>query len=446
MTNYPYDIAIIGAGAAGLTAAIFAAEEAVRLDLSLRICLIDGSAKPGAKILVSGGGRCNVTNEAVAPEDFSGGSQKIIRNVLLSFDEKRTVEWMESIGVPLKLEPTGKYFPESDSARTVLNALLARAQTLGVETRFGFRVRELSRNEEEPGWVISNAGDEDDLTATKVIVATGGRALPKSGSDGAGYPWLERLGHTIVPTVPALAPLVLDENGFADSPLSKYFAELSGVTLEAQLEFVVDGRRVASFIGSTLFTHFGLSGPAPMNMSRHIARHRQANPDADQGHLLISLGVPQEAGWSTQQYFAWADEWLLKQIRMHPTASLVNILRALCPMQMADCVSSAVRAERMSDVTRPERLLLAKLISGSPLRVKEDRGYSFAEATAGGVALGEVNWKTMQSRKADDLYLCGEVLDVDGRIGGFNFQWAWASGFLAGRAATGGVKGDKVIA
>lgn len=428
------DIAIIGAGAAGLSAAIFAAEEAQRQEAPSRIVLIDGSTKPGAKILVSGGGRCNVTNEAVKPDDFNGGSQNIIRNVLLSFDENRTIEWMESLGVPLKLEPTGKYFPESDSARTVLEALMGRVRALGVETRFGFRVRDLRRGD-GGGWVISNAEDGSELTATKVIVATGGRALPKTGSDGSSYPWLSNLGHTIVPTVPALAPLVLDPNGFADSPLSKYFAELSGISTEARLEFVADGRRVAVSTGSTLFTHFGLSGPAPMNISRHIARHRQTHPDGDAGHLLLSLGLPQGADWSTQQYFGWADEWLRKQIRMHPTANVVNILKALCPMQMADCVSSAVKAERMSDVTRAERLLLAKLISGSPLRVKEDRGYSFAEATAGGVTLNEISWKDMRSRKADGLFLCGEVLDVDGRIGGFNFQWAWASGYLAGRAA-----------
>lgn len=429
-----YDIAIIGAGAAGLTAAIFAGQRARAEGSTLSICLIDGAKKPGAKILVSGGGRCNVTNTSVTENDYCGGSPKIIRNVLRSFDEEATLSWMESLGVPLKLEPTGKYFPESDSARTVLDALMNRIADLGVETRFGFRVGDVQQHDGR--WRVINAEDHSHLTANRVIVATGGKALPKSGSDGASYSWLERLGHTVVPPVPALAPLVLSEHGIEGSPLSRYFADLSGITIEAALFFVVDGRVLEKSVGSLLFTHFGLSGPAAMNISRHIARYRHDNPGGNPG--LVYFGIPGLCdinGKMLAQLHAPADAWLQSQIVKHPRANVVNTLPQRVPERLAQVMASAAPAQRMADLNRDDRIHLAKTLAASPLSVKGDRGFSYAEATAGGVVLPEINWKTMQSRKAENLFLCGEVLDVDGRIGGFNFQWAWASGYLAGRAA-----------
>jgi len=423
------DIAIIGAGAAGLAAAIFAGEEAVRLGRRLHIVLLDGARKPGAKILVSGGGRCNVTHAEVTPDDYCGGSPKIIRNVISRFDEQQTIQWMSSLGIDLKLEDTGKYFPVTDSARTVLDALLGRVHNLGIETRFGWRVSNLTQDTtgDNSVWLLANAIDGTTLHARSVIVATGGRALPKSGSDGAGYGWLDKLGHTIIPTVPALAPLILSEHGIAGSPLSKHFADLSGLSITARLEFVVDGRVHGSFTGPILFTHFGLSGPAPMNVSRHVARYRHDNPGTSQGQLQLGLTEFTDT--------RAADDWLLKQIQDRPKQTIANALRELMPERMAAVVASGVQAERLTDLTRDDRKHLAQLLAGSPLAVKGDRGYSFAEATAGGVALDEVRWKTMESRKADALYLVGEVLDVDGRIGGFNFQWAWSTGHIAGKAA-----------
>lgn len=429
-----FDIIIIGAGAAGLAAAIFAGEEAQRLGASLNIALLDGAKKPGAKILVSGGGRCNITNEKVTEADYCGGSSKIIRNVLRSFSEQQTLQWMEHLGVPLKLEPTGKYFPQSDSARTVLDALLQRVDAVGVKKQFGFRVsqiRRLTTQDEEVSkeavWEVTNAANNSIITARALMVATGGRALPKSGSDGAAYPWLTQLGHRIITPVPALAPLVLDERGIEASPLSTAFVELSGVTIDARLELWADNRRLADFTGSLLFTHFGLSGPAAMNLSRYIARHRQENSKMDPGHVRLALPQFSDA--------AAADLWLQEQARQHPRAAVGTILKHIMPERLASVFASVVKAGRMTDMSREERLHLARLLAGSPLSVKGDRGYSFAEATAGGVALDEVNWRTMESRKADGLFLCGEVLDVDGRIGGFNFQWAWSSGYLGGRGA-----------
>lgn len=423
------DIAIIGAGAAGLATAIFAAEQAATSPAPVRITLIDGARKPGAKILVSGGGRCNVTNESLTPDDYCGGSRNIIRNVLKTFNEQHTLAWMQSLGVDLKLEPTGKYFPVSDSSRTVLAALMDRVEQLGIEPLFGGRVQGITPPADTPHWTITFADGLPLLSAHCVVLATGGRALPKSGSDGVSYDWLRLLGHRIITPVPALAPLVLDAAGLPDAPLSGRFADLSGLTLDARLEFVVGGQVAASFTGSTLFTHFGLSGPAPMNLSRHIARHRQANPKSDPGHLRLAMPAFADA--------SAAETWLREQAQTRPKTALMNLLKEVLPTRMAELLLERQPNPRLSELGKLQRAAMARALgAGFPFAVNGDRGYSFAEATAGGVDLAEVNWRTMESRVVPGLFLCGEVLDVDGRIGGFNFQWAWSTGNIAGHGAT----------
>lgn len=426
-------LVVIGAGAAGLAAAVFAAETADRQGRTLEIFLLDGARKPGAKILVSGGGRCNVTNARVTPEDYWGGSRNVIRNVLRRFSADDTVAWMESLGVDLKVEePWGKLFPVTDSARSVLDALLGRVKDLGVQTRFGFRVKDL-RPAEGSGWTVVGE-DGDVIQASRVIVATGGKALPKSGSDGAGYEWLRRLGHTIVPPVPALAPLVLDEGGMDGSPFSRRFMELSGVSVEARLSESSGKYDRSDHANPVLFTHFGLSGPLAMDLSRHLARDRQQNPRAKQW-VSLRFALSEEAQGNGP--LKAAEAWLLDAIERWPRAVMANVLVRIMPDRMAQMLAETVKNKRLCDLTRDERRGLAELLIDSRLAVKGDRGFSFAEATAGGVALDEVNWRTMESRKVPGLYLCGEVLDVDGRIGGFNFQWAWSSGFIAGGAAAG---------
>src|SRR5438093_7945697 len=189
------DLVIIGGGAAGLAAAIFAAEAAPQ---GHRIVVLDGARTLGAKILISGGGRCNVTHHAVGPEDFNG-SKTIVRNILAAFDVATTVRWFGSLGVELKREPTGKLFPVSDSARTVLNALLRRCEELKITLRTGSRVKEINPpNDENASFVIVHESGR--LFSRSVIVSTGGRSLPRSGSDGSGFEMVRQLGHTVTPT------------------------------------------------------------------------------------------------------------------------------------------------------------------------------------------------------------------------------------------------------
>jgi predicted Rossmann fold flavoprotein len=420
------DLAIIGGGAAGLASAIFAAEAATAAAQAAAaeapqpsIVVLDGARALGAKILVSGGGRCNVTHHKVAPRDFNG-SQTIVRNILAGFDEAATVRWFASLGVELKREPTGKLFPVSDSARTVLKALLRRCEELKVEIRTATRVnRILAPDAASADGSFMVVHDGGSLRCARVIMSTGGRSLPRSGSDGAGWQIVRQLGHTVTETYPALVPLVLAPQMFHD--------ELAGIAQEVTLSVFVDGKRIDQRTGSLLWTHFGISGPVVMDASRHwvIARETGQEP-----RLRCNL-LPGES-------FELAEQWLIDAAASRPRASVLNHLAGRIPERLADVVLRHVgiaSATTAGQLSRDARRALVHALTDLVLPVAQPRGWNYAEVTAGGVPLAEIDYRTMQSRKVPGLYLAGEILDCDGRIGGFNFQWAWSSGHLAGTAA-----------
>ena len=410
------DLVIAGAGAAGLTAAIAAAEAAGG---GRRIVLIDGAKRPGAKILVSGGGRCNVTNARVTPEDYCGGPQPMIRSVLRGFDHRSAAEWMRSLGVQLKEEDKGKMFPVTDRARTVLDALLRRVEQLGVELHAGVRLMDVQPAAE--GFELQVSGGDGPYRARRLILATGGQAMPRTGSDGAAFALAERLGHQLVPLTPALVPLVLA----SDRSPGGRLRQLSGLSVEARLSLVeANGRCLFETVGDVLFTHIGLSGPAVLDISRHWLRYRLEHPG---GGAQLCLGHPD---FTTPEL---AEAWLLKQAAAHPKRGVARTLTGLFPERLADLL--AAPDSPLSQLTRERRRELALGLSRLPLPVTGDRGWAEAEVTAGGVDLRQVDPRTMASRIRPGLFLCGEMLDVDGRIGGFNFQWAWASGHVAGRGA-----------
>jgi len=409
-----WDVAIIGAGAAGLAAAIAAAEQATPTG-ALRILLLDGAHTIGAKILVSGGGRCNVTHHEVSPTDFFG-NRRIIKNVLAAFPVENTITWFTSMGVNLKREDTGKLFPVTDKSRTVLNALLERCRERGVAIRPDHRVTDIEHSP-DTGFAIRHS--QGTLHAKKVILATGGRSLPKSGSDGSGYELARRLGHQVTATVPALVPLVLDDQMFHKT--------LSGLSQEVELTTVVGGRTVDQRTGSLLWTHFGISGPVVMDASRFWCVAREQNEAA----TVYGNFVPGH----TQEDVR---EWFMEETRAHPRRTLSKTLAQRLPQrfaesltQYADCDGQAAIAQ----LPRKDRDHLLGLLTKFPLPIVQDRGWNYAEVTAGGVPLEEINFRTMESKVVPGLYLVGEILDCDGRIGGFNFQWAWATGRLAGTTA-----------
>jgi hypothetical protein len=408
-----YDVAIVGAGAAGLATAIFTA----RARPALRIALLDGAKKPGAKILVSGGGRCNVTNARVTDADFWGGKRTIVRQVLRAYRVERTIELFASLGVALHEEADGKLFPDSNRARDVLAALLGAAAACGIEVRGATRVHGVTKQTAR----FALATDSHEIRADAVVLATGGQSLPKTGSDGAGYDFARALGHTIVPLTPALAPLVLD----AAAPEGIH-RDLSGVAADVELAVWVDGAIAARLGGALLWTHFGASGPVVLNASRHWAR-------AVLEGRVVRLSVSFYPGAS----FERADSRWTNASRERPRSTLKSALASDLPDALATAVLRALQIppdRPLAALTREDRRRLVHGLTDWPLPVVDTRGYNFAEATAGGVSLDEIDPRTMESRACPGLYLVGEMLDVDGRIGGFNFQWAWSSAFVAGRA------------
>ena len=407
------DILVVGAGAAGLFAATWAGRTAQAADPASprpRILVVDGARKLGAKILVAGGGRCNVTHHAVSEADYAGGTPAAIRKVLRRFPVADTIRFFEEAGVALKQEDTGKLFPVTDSARTVLEALIAETTKAGVEIRHPARVTALEATAD--GFVV--ATDAGPIAARRVILCTGGKSLPKSGSDGGGFVLAQSLGHSLAePLVPALVPLVLETG--------HWITALSGLTLPTTVTLATaTGKRLFATTGSTLCTHVGLSGPAVLDISRHwlIARH------ADPGVTLSLNWLP---GMTNED----CDRLLVEGQRR----GAVAVLRDHVTDRLARTLCELAGAPPSGDVPRDARRRLATLATATPLPVVGDRGFAVAEATAGGVPLSEVRLETMESRIRPGLFFAGEVLDVDGRIGGFNFQWAWASGFVAGSAA-----------
>lgn len=421
------DIAVIGAGAAGLFAAIWAARTLGEQGSPASVIALDGARKLGAKILVAGGGRCNVTHHAVDESAYAGSSRNAIKQVLRQFGVPQTVAFFAELGVEFKREETGKLFPVTDDANTVLNALLRAAQEAGAELRHPWRVAsvDLSDDPEHPFQIVSGHADSatSAILARRVILATGGMALPKSGSDGSGYAFARSLGHTVTPRIfPALVPLLLGDT-------SAFIKQLSGLTLPTTIELAsATGKKLVSFTNSTLCTHFGLSGPGVLDISRYWTDARTGDPGA-------SLTLNWLPGRTTE-----AIDLLLSSPGSGPTVG--RALLALLPERLvrALCEQANVEfADPIAQLRRETRRALAVLVTRCPLQVTGDRGFTFAEVTAGGIPLSEIQLSSMESRVRPGLHVCGEICDVDGRIGGFNFQWAWASGYIAGRAVAGSV-------
>ena len=404
-------MAIVGAGAAGLATAIFAR----RFSRARSVVLLDGARAPGAKILVSGGSRCNVTNATVTERDFWGGNSSVIRRVLRAFPVDDTVAFFRGIGVSLHEEAGGKLFPDTNRARDVLTALLRESDAVGAALVPGQRVIDLVRLPQ--GFRVVT--DRGEMTASTVVLATGGQSLPKSGSDGAGFAIARRLGHTIVATTPALAPLLIDAS-------DAVHAALSGVSHDVELAVWVGGAIAIRLTGSLLWTHFGISGPVALNASRHWLRAQlEGRPVAMTANLRPGRQFDEvDADW---QRIAIAN----------PKASVQTTLASMLPASVSSAILRRLSLDGTSTLahfSRDDRRRLSRALVEFPLAVTGSRGYTYAEATAGGVALAEIDAATLASRTCPGLSCVGEILDVDGRIGGFNFQWAWSSGFVAGRA------------
>jgi hypothetical protein len=313
----------------------------------------------------------------------------------------------------LKREESGKLFPVTDDASTVLRALLEAAVGAGALIRHPRRVRSVSRERED----LRVSGDWGSIEAARVILATGGKSLPKSGSDGSGYAIAETLGHTSTPDIfPALVPLLL--------PHGHALRALSGLSAPVKLTVrSASHRPITACNGSLLCTHLGVSGPAVLDVSRHFLAARIQDPGAE---LVCDWlpGVTMEALDSVLR--APGSGTVAGRLRRHLSERLASTV----------CEESGVAPDtQASRLARDDRKQLVLGAKEMVLPITGDRGWAHAEVTAGGIPLAQLNLSTMESRVCPGLHLCGEICDVDGRIGGFNFQWAWASGYVAGQGA-----------
>jgi predicted Rossmann fold flavoprotein len=393
-------VAVVGAGAAGLVAAAFSAASGVRT------ILIERTTDGGRKILISGGGRCNVLPSALAPGRFVTDSPAhLLRAMLRAWPLHEQRAFFENtLEIPLALEPeSGKLFPRSNRAKDVRDGLVAFARSRGVEMQFDTTVNDVRRS--HAGFVIDTS--RGDLTCDRVVLAAGGLSVPATGSDGSGLAIAGRLGHQMIDPYAALTPLLASDG---------QHAALAGVSLAVRLRAKI-GSKTSESHGGFLFTHRGYSGPSVLDVSHLTERGRSP---------VI------RAQWSTLTAADW--ERLLEV----QSASVLAILSKHVPARLAERLMQDARVpedRRTSSLKRGERLALLDALTACPLPWSGNEGYKKAEVTGGGVALTAVDAKSMESKTVPGLYVCGEMLDAFGPIGGHNFSWAWATGRAAGIAA-----------
>ncbi len=408
------DLVVVGAGAAGLMAAIAAGEDGTRGTL-----VVERSRDGGRKILISGGGRCNVLPSRLSPRQYlTESSPHSLRKLLLSWPLAEQRAYFEGpLGIPLALEAeTGKLFPVSGRARDVRDALVERARALGAEFHFERSVEGLTLDAEADEWILETTPGGP-VRARTVILTTGGLSVPATGSDGTGLRLVETLGHSIHDLYPALTPLVS-----ADAP----HADLAGVSLEVTL--VAPGVRGAPEArGGFLFTHRGYSGPAVLDLS-HLAVRSAHRERREALHVR----------WTHEDQAAW-DRRLAAAGQSEGASTPVSaLLRRALPQRLADRMMKEAGVEgsvALARLRREDRGALAGVLGAYPLPWTGDEGYRKAEVTGGGVSLAEVDPRSLESRVQPGLFLAGEILDAFGPIGGYNFAWAWATGRMAGRGA-----------
>jgi predicted Rossmann fold flavoprotein len=404
-----FDVIVVGAGAAGLMAAIRASER------GRRTLLLEKNRKPGVKILMSGGTRCNIThatdNRGIVAA--YGPAGEFLHSALAALSVQDTIDLFEAEGVATKVEDTGKIFPVSNKALDVLDALLRRLKRSGTTLALAEPLRCLDRVDD----AFTAVTPTRRLFASKVIITTGGQSYPGSGTTGDGYAIAAKFGHTIVPPRPALVPITLD---------APWIAPLRGITLpDAGVRIVAGEECLAARRGSLLFAHFGLSGPVILDVSRVVSGH----PSPASLHLELDF-LP-----------SIKDVELEESLRRESLAQGKKLLAVLLaerlPRRLCDALllqGNFAIDRKAAALSRSDRSRLTAMLKKLRVPICGTLGFGKAEVTAGGLALDEIDSRNMQSKHVPNLYFAGEILDLDGPIGGFNFQAAWSTGWLAGSA------------
>lgn len=417
MSEKHCDTLIIGAGAAGLMAGIQAAQR------GQRVLILEKMDRPGRKLLITGKGRCNVTN-CCTVEEFMGNvltNRRFLYSCLNALNPYEVMGFFEECGIPLKVERGERVFPVSDRASDIVYALVRRATDSGCRITQAC-VRSLLLEPDEEGrthvcGVVTE--DEQEIRSHSVIVATGGKSYPMTGSTGDGYRLARQAGHQVTPLRPSLIPIVCEE---------KLCRDMMGLSLKNVTLTVVDtvsGKEVFSELGEMLFTHFGVSGPLVLSASCHM------QPDKNGSLSRYRLYIDWKPALSEQQL----DARILRDFEQFINKDFINSLGLLLPKKSIQIIAglSGIPFEtKINQITKTQRTALIQVMKAMPLTPKAFRPIEEAIVTAGGVDVAQVNPKTMESKLVDGLYFAGEVLDVDGYTGGFNLQIAFSTGFAAG--------------
>ncbi|MBS9778820.1 MAG: NAD(P)/FAD-dependent oxidoreductase [Campylobacteraceae bacterium] len=399
------NIAIIGSGASGLVAGIIA------LKNNANVSIFEKNSKPARKILATGNGRCNVSNENVSISRYHGDDTRFIEQVLKEFSTKRCVDFFENLGVTLVKKQNGKYFPLASQASSISEALVYEFEKRGGKIFTEHFVEKIGyKNEKFILHVNSNTKHYD-----KILIASGSKAMSKLGSCSSGYEFAKYFGHPITPLIPSLVQVVCEENT----------NEASGVKFEAQINLHVENRFQKSVFGDVLMTKYGLSGSSILDISRDIGvallEKKQVKVQIDCLHHL-----PKQKLQSLLQRYC-------KSTLEKPIVLLLGglINKKLALFVLKRCKISPNKSSK--EIGSKELNAMIYCLKNLEFNITDTKGFEFAEVVAGGVSTKQINAKTMESGLQKGLYFSGEVLDVDGDCGGFNLHWAWASGYVAGR-------------
>ncbi len=405
-------IFVIGGGASGIMAAIRAAEDGAQ------VTLFEKMPQIGRKLRITGKGRCNLTNAADVDEIVKNipGNGKFLYSALKNFSSVDTVNFFESLGVKTKVERGGRIFPASDDAKEVIDALMKRLMILGVEVKTNSPVKEiLTENKKIVGVFVGGKI----FKADAVILATGGASYPATGSTGDGFKFARRLGHTVTEILPALVPLETEED---------FVKDLQGLSLKnVRAKLLADGKKISEQFGEMLFTHFGVSGPIILTLSRHAAKLLAEKK-------FVELEINLKPALTPEQL----DARLLRDFDKFKGKIIKNSLAELLPAKLIPPILDLAylpEEKRVDEITSAQRRRLVEILRGLPLTITKTRPLEEAIVTAGGVDVKEIDPRTMRSKLVENLFIVGEVADVDGFTGGFNLQAAWATGNAAGKFA-----------
>ncbi len=400
-----YDLVVIGGGAAGMMGAIAAAENGGR------VLLIEKNANLGKKVLATGNGRCNISNRNINEKRYHGSVSRLFNDVYSKLDIDQTEKFFGSLGVELKEENNGRLFPTTDKASTVVEAMRLRLEALDVKVCSGFAVKDITH---EGSWKTVLA-DGKEIMSRALLLATGGKAAHTLGSSGDGLFWAMKLGHKPTPIFAALVAMETEE---------EFVKNVMGVKLGVIASSFVDGVERRSQKGDMLFTHYGVSGPAVMGLAGSLS------PYIGEAKTTLTINLLPE--YDTR----YLDSFLQQSFANSPKKQLGSILSELLPLKLAkECVSLLRLAERnVSEISKTERKSIVDLLQHFPLTVRKVRPLKEAQVTSGGIPVDEVTAQ-LESRVHSGLYFAGEILDIDGDSGGYNLQWAWSSGYIAGKAA-----------